>query len=319
MLKSLFRNVTKVLPGMSEGFTGEKAVSEDPWDDLYQSMEKKEILQGKVKGVEKDELLVDIGPIRGVIPHDEIGEPLPKRLTAFVGAPVAFKIKRIDRANEKVYLSRKEAISEMSRFTMRELKRDCGKLLDVQEQIEALLPEEEGAEVSEEDRVKIRELAVQARKVGPVYTGTVRVVVKEGAYMDIGGVPVFLPSYEISWGPVEDARELLRPGESFDVKIIRVDFDTHWMRASLKSLLPDPWEAISKRYVRDGIYAGIVTGNTKKGNLFVELEPGVTAVCPRLPLNNPSVGTAVRVRVGTVNKENRSIRGNIAGESRWVS
>ncbi len=320
MLKSLFRNVTKIAPGMSEGYTGEKAVSEDPWENIYQSMEKGEILQGKVRGVSPDgkDLYVDIGPITGVIPNEEIGEPQPKRLSVFVDGVVAFKIMRVDRPNKVAYLSRKEAITEMSRTTMRELKHDSEKLLEVLEQMDALKSKEEGAEIPEEDRAKLRELAAQARKIGPVRTGTVRAVMKDGAFLDIGGVPVYLPAHEITWGRVEDARELLRPGESFDVRIIRIDFETQWMRASLRALMPDPWENAAERYLKGGIYAGEVRRLTKNGNLIVELEPGVVAICQRLPLNNPSIGSTVRVKIGLVDKDKRYIRGFIAGESRWV-
>jgi len=319
MLKSLFRKITTVKPGMSEGYTGEKARNEDPWEELYAAQANKEILQGRVKGVEKDTLVIDIGTIRGVITEDEIGEPRPKRLTAFVGAPLAFKIKRIDRANNEVQLSRKEALTEMSQFTMKELKRDCAKLIEIQEQLALLYPEDRNADIPDENLPKIRELTAQARKEGPVRTGTVRTVVEEGAYLDVGGVSVFLPRYEINWARVEDAREYLQPGESFDIKIIRVDFETMWMRASLKALLPDPWETAHTRYVKGGIYAGEVQGTTQNGNLRVELEPGVIVICKYLPINNLEPGTTVRVRIALINKEGRIMIGNIAGESRWIS
>lgn len=319
MLKSLFRKVTTVRPGMSEGYTGEKTVGEDPWEKLYAAQANKEILQGKVKGVEKDTLVIDFGIIKGIISEDEVGEPRPKRLTAFIGAPLAFKVKRIDRANNEVYLSRKEALTEMSQFTMKELKHDCELLLGIQEQLTALYPEDKDAEVPDDELVKIRELSALLRKVGPVRTGTVRTVVEEGAYMDVGGVSVFLPRYEINWNRIEDAREYLQPGESFDVKIIRVDFDTQWVRASLKALMPDPWDTASTRYVKEGIYAGEIRRTTKNGNLLIELEPGVMVICRRLPMDNPETGTTVRVRIGSINKDARMMFGNIAGESRWVS
>lgn len=318
-LKSLFKNLRTVQKGQSEGFTGEKTLRiVTPWERLYEAMKNKEVLQGKVDGIKDGNLIIFLDGIKGIIKPDEIGEPRPKRLSVFVGAPVAFKVKACDRGSNEVYLSRKDAIETMSEYTWKELKRDCAKLLEIQEKLVKLQPKDKGKEVSLENRKTIRDLAVQARKAGPVRTGTVRSVVEDGAYLDIGGVSAYLPNYEISWDRVDDAREVLKPGESFEIKIIRVDFETGWMRGSVKSLLPNPWENVPDRYQKGGIYKGVVKRKARNGNLAVTLEPGVLAMCPPLTMQELEPGASVRVRISLVDPDKQYIRGMIAGENRWA-
>lgn len=317
------QNLKTVTPGVSEGYAGEKtAFVYDPWDDLYDAMQLKEIRQGKVSGVENNDVVIFIGNVKGIIPEDEIGEPRPKRLTALVGQEIAFKVVRCDRANNVAYLSRKAALEEMSAATWQELKRDCAPILEIQDKIRAITARDGelfAKELSPEDRRAIGELNARAREVGPKRTATVRTVFREGAYVDIGGVSAFLPAHEVSWGRVDDARDVLKPGMSFDVRVIRVNFDSGEVRVSLKALLPDPWETVEKRYARGGTYSGTFLRVTNNNNPVVELEPGVTAVCNRLPLQRLKKGDRVRVKVSFVDPGRRYIRGFISGEQRWVS
>ena len=315
MLKGLFRNLRIVKKGQSEGYTEKKPQEITPWERLYDALKNKEILQGKIDGTKDGNLMIFLDGITGIIKNEEIGEPRPKRLAVFVGAPIAFKVKACDRASNTVYLSRKEALETMSEYTWKELKHDCAKLIEVQEELFPL--QERDDDISVEERKTIHELAAKARRVGPVRTGTVRTVVEDGAFLDIGGVSTFLPHFEISWGEIEDAREVLTPGETFDVKIIRVDFETGWMRASVKSLLPDPWESVSGKYEKGGIYRGEVK-RTRNNNLVVQIEPGIVAICPPLPIQELEPGAAVRVRIIFIDADTRYIRGVIAGENRWA-
>lgn len=316
------RNIEAYTPGMSEGFTGKKTTFlRDAWDDLYDALQMKTILQGKVSGVEKDgekkeSIVVFIDNVKGIIIEEEIGESRPKHLGALIGSRINFKVKRCDRISNTVYLSRKDALDEMSSATWQELKRDTEPLLEIQKQIEDL---RNGEEITQETKRAIGELNSRARAVGPERTATVRAVFKEGAYVDIGGVSVFLPAHEMSWGKVEDAREIVRPGESFDVKIIRVDFDNANVRASLKATIQDPWDTVEQRYVKGNVYSGTVVRTTASGKLVIEIEPGVGVICERLPLQRLNKGVEVKVKIAYINPATRFIKGFLVGESRWVS
>lgn len=321
-----FKSLAKIQKGNSEGFSGQKTVfgEESNWAFLYEAAKKGEILQGIVSGFEEhnlngiktDSLVVFIDDIKGVIINDEIGEPKPKHLGALIGAPIAFKIKQCIRANNLVYLSRKDALEEMSGYTWEELKRSSSKLLLVQEEMNSLKGNA-NEELDAETKQKLKELSTKARQVGPIRTATVRNVIKEGAFVDIGGVSAFLPAYEMSWGRVDDAREVVKPGESFDVKVNRLDFDNAYIRVSLKALLSDPWEKID-RYQKGAIYSGVVKRISYNGRVIIELQPGVFASCRPLPMQVPEIGKEVKVRLDNINKEKRFMFGTITGTSKWA-
>ena len=313
--------------GMSEGFSGNKTLLDDSntWEFLYDAQRKNKIIQGSVRGVEPDRsggivrenLIIFIGSIKGVILPDEIGEPRPKYLSALIGAPVAFKVKQCARSQGVAYLSRKDALAEMAGATWEELKKSCEELVQVLDEMNALRPEE-GQEPTEEVRHRMQELGRKAIQVGPVRTATVRSVVKEGAYMDIGGVSAYLTVRDMSWGRVEDARELVRPGMSFDVRVTRVDFENAYVRVNLRTLLPDPWTHVQDRYKKDGRYNGVISRYTNNGKLVVELEPGISAICPTVSEQEYTIGDTVNVRLNIVNLEKRYITGVVTGLSRWV-
>ena len=128
---------------LAEGYTGEKKTfAQDPWPELYEAMRLGLIMQGKVSGIEKSggevNLVVFIGPIKGIIPEEEIGLAEGQRPQFAVGNTVAFKVKHCDRAAGIVYLSRKEAMDEMSSRTWQELKIEAKELIELSERLREL-------------------------------------------------------------------------------------------------------------------------------------------------------------------------------------
>jgi ribosomal protein S1 len=342
---------------LAEGYLGEKKVlAQDPWPELYDAMRLGLIMQGKVTGIEKNEdsrnLVVFMGPIKGIISQEESGLQENQILQGLVGTTVAFKVKHCDRSKGIVYLSRKEALEEMSSRTWQELKNDAKELIKLSEKVKELYAmlqpdkaeqpanaeeaentdknadnlkgideiedkdktEENGAssvkEISEDERKKIEqelsEIRVKMREVGPVRTCVVKYVTPYGAYVDIGGITGYIPRYEISWGYVEDARDYLQQGDAFDAKLINIS--DSGVTASIKLLLPDPWETAGTKYSKGGIYTGKVVKELTRG-MLIELEPGVTAFVPHLPFGNPYPGSEVLFKAGRIDTEKRRMSG----------
>lgn len=317
----------QVMRGMPEGYGEHVDFAVDPWEDLYEAFGSGGVRQAKVSGIEEVEvdgrrearLVLFFGPVKGVIPESEVGEPRPRKLGALVGTEVAFKVVRCDRKEGIAYLSRRAALEEMSAATWQELRRDCEELVKVQARLKEIFEASGGGELTPEAREEVRALLARAREVGPVRPCTVKVVVKDGAFVDIGGVSAYLPAREVSWGHVDDVRRVLKPGQSFSVRVIRVDFEGMSVRVSLRALLPDPWANVEGRYVRGGVYSGTVVRHTSKGNVLVELEPGVEVVCERLPLQKLKPGDRVKVKVGRIDVGRRFMRGYIVGSPVWAS
>jgi ribosomal protein S1 len=301
----------------AEGFTGEKKeFVRDPWPELYEALRTGEILQGRVLGmVEKDGktlFQVDLGSsIRGLIPEDEM-DPGKASNISFVGSVVAFKVKHCDRGAGVVYLSRKEAVDEMEERTWAALQRDGAEVIALWPEIKAVLEELNAArekgdmEGTRAAQAKLAELIRKGKEAGPVRTCSVRAVVAEGAYVDIGGVTAWLPRREISHAAVSDARELIQPGDSFDVKVYQINPDDRYVVVSLRAMLPDPWENIAQKYFEGGLYVGKVAREVARG-LLVELEPGLLCRVNMSTLGAPPIGSEVVVGIEKIDPEKRRI------------
>ncbi|MGI9862723.1 S1 RNA-binding domain-containing protein [Moorella naiadis] len=300
---------------LSEGYVGSKKQfeQEDRWEDLYIALRQKSILQGRVTGVEKNDLgdclVVALGNVKGLIPPEDMGDA-PKKLPAMVGSTVAFRVKAVDRNKGVAYLDRQGALENMASITWKELEEAAAELEPIHARIRELT--EELADTN--DEAKMREIRIErsrlweeAKSKGPVRTCTVRWAVKEGAYADVGGVIAFIPVRELGYGNAEDARDVVSPGDSFDVKVYVVDKENGVVRASVRATLENPYESAKHKYVKGGVYLGKIVRVTAKGYV-VEVEPGVELVAPFMPFNRPEVGTEVTVSVGYIGKYNLSGR-----------
>lgn len=124
--------------------------------------------------------------------------------------------------------------------------------------------------------------------VGMTVESSASRVYDNSVIVEFNGIEAYLPIYEISHGWVEEIFELIQPGDTFKVKIIELDQENNRVIVSIKELIPNPWPEAIKRYEKNGFYSGTVTGITRYG-IFIELEPGVNALCRHLKNNKFSV------------------------------
>ncbi len=313
-----------------EGYKGEKRdFAADPWPDLFDAMRRGHILQEDVMGLEridgKDALILSFGPAKGMIIDEEIGDNRPKSLTSFVGIPVAFKVINCDKVNGTVMLSRRAALETLSKDTWQDLKKEAGLLVELTEALDKV--EAEFATEKKKgsvDRARILELRKQRieiigriNEVSPVKTCTVRWVSRYRASVDIGGVMAELPAKELSRGLVLDAREIVAPGDSFDVKILKMYPDTGTVVVTLKPFLPDPWAVQPFKYQVGGLYRGRIVKEKERGNkkrLVVELEPGINAEMWKPEAGAPSVGAEVKVAIRRIKPDNHYIEANLVSQ-----
>ena len=110
---------------------------------------------------------------------------------------------------------------------------------------------------------------------GAVVRGRVVSVRDYGAFIDLGGgVQGLLHASEMGWSRVNDAAQMVAPGEEITVKVLRVDEATQKIALGLKQLTDDPWATVPMRYAVGQVHPGRVTRIAEFG-AFVELEPGV--------------------------------------------
>jgi len=154
-----------------------------------------------------------------------------------------------------------------------------------------------------------------AIEVGAEYQGVVRSLTDFGAFVDIGGVDGLVHVSELSWQRIRHPSEVVTVGDKISVYV--KDFDSEKKRISLgyKRAENDPYHNVEERFPVGSIVHGKVVRMFQFG-AFVELEPGVDALChvsqiSDVRLNKPedvlAEGMEVVARVLDVSNETRRI------------
>jgi small subunit ribosomal protein S1 len=197
------------------------------------------------------------------------------------GVPVEGKVERAVKAGFEVSIARQRAFCPMSQidvvrtedpevhvgrvYAFRIIEyRSGGRKFVVSRR--AVLEEEQKARADEVRRAIVP---------GAVVTGCVVSVRPFGAFVDLGGgVQGLLHVSEMGWSRVADVGQVVQPGESITVKVLRVDDANGRIALGLKQLSDDPWSAVPQTYAAGQVRRGRVTRLAEFG-AFVELEPGI--------------------------------------------
>ncbi|MFO0807295.1 MAG: S1 RNA-binding domain-containing protein [Gemmataceae bacterium] len=140
-------------------------------------------------------------------------------------------------------------------------------------------PEERNLVVSrrallERDKAEMAEKAWGTIAEGQIRKGVVRSVKEFGAFVDLGGIDGLIPMGELSWSRVKDAGEIVSPGQTVEVAVVRVDREKRKVSLSLRQLAASPWEKIAGEFPPRSLARGKVTRIADFG-AFVEVAPGI--------------------------------------------
>jgi ribosomal protein S1 len=157
-------------------------------------------------------------------------------------------------------------------------------------------PEERNLVVSrrallEKQRNELREKTWSELAEGQVRQGIVRSVRDFGAFVDLGGVDGLIHVSEMSWKRVTDPTEIVQPGQTVQVIVLKIDPETRKIGLGLKQLQSSPWDNIRQKFGMGQTVEGKVTRIMDFG-AFVELEPGVEGL---VHISELSRGKAWRV------------------------
>jgi small subunit ribosomal protein S1 len=140
-------------------------------------------------------------------------------------------------------------------------------------------PEERNLVVSRRDLLEKEREEARAKlwaelAEGQIREGIVRSVRDFGAFVDLGGVDGLLHISEMSWSRVQDASQVVQPGQAVKVIVLKLDRERRKVSLGLRQLTPSPWDSVDMNYPPNSIAKGKVTRLMDFG-AFVELEPGV--------------------------------------------
>ena len=113
-------------------------------------------------------------------------------------------------------------------------------------------------------------------QVGEVVNGVVKNLTDFGAFVELQeGVEGLIHISDMSWtGRIKHPSEVLRTGDSLEVKILDIDPRNKKISLGLKQVNPDPWEIVDITYPIGSITSGTVRKLQDYG-AFIELKDGI--------------------------------------------
>ncbi len=193
-------------------------------------------VEARVTATNKGGLAVDVNGIRGFMPISQVDLYRVDNAETFVNQRLLCLVTEVDPVEKNLVVSRR-ALMEKEREEQRE---------------------KTWAELAE----------------GQVRQGVVRSVRDFGAFVDVGGVDGLLHVSEMSWNRVDKASDIVAPGQSIKVVVLKIDRDKRKVGLGLRQLTPSPWDNIFDRYPPGAVVKGKVTRLADFG-AFVELEAAI--------------------------------------------
>jgi small subunit ribosomal protein S1 len=133
--------------------------------------------------------------------------------------------------------------------------------------------------------------------------------------VDLEGIDGLIHISEISWSHVNHPSEVLKIGETVQVKVLDIDRDRQRISLGLKQTQEDPWQTVLNSYGPGSSLSGKVTKVVAFG-AFVEIVPGVEGLVHISELAEHHVetpgevvqpGEEVRVKILEIDEERRRI------------
>ena len=255
----------------------EKADKMKVWNDIGKAFENNEPVLGRIASKIKGGLTVDIG-VKAFLPGSQVDVRPIRNLDRLVGEDFYFKIIKFNPRRGNVVLSRRVLL--------------------------------------EEERESRKEETLKVLEKGSVMEGIVKNITDYGAFIDLGGIDGLLHITDLSWGRMQHPSEILKVGETVNVKVLKFDKEKERVSLGMKQLSDDPWEAVPEKYPIGTLVDGEIVSITDYG-AFVKLEDGVEGLVHisemtwnrklRDPSKLVSVSDKVEARVLNIDKDNRRI------------
>lgn len=253
-----------------------KVDAEDAWDTLEEQYNNSVTITTEVKDVVKGGLVVDLG-VRGFIPASLVEDHFVESFEEYKGRTMDFKIVEMDKEKNRLILSHRAVIQE------------------------------EKSSKKEEILAGLHE--------GQVLEGTVQRIASFGAFVDLGGVDGLVHISQIAHGHIEKVSDVLKEGDTVEVKILAVDRDAERISLSIKDTLAGPWEGIEDKATKGAVLEGTVKRLVSYG-AFVEVFPGVEGLVHISRISHDHIGTPnevlsegqqVEVKVLDVNPDDKRL------------
>ena len=250
-------------------------VQKAQWDTI----EVGQVIEARCTGTNTGGLEMEVAGHPAFLPAGHVALHHVPDLTIYVGQKLPCQVMELDRARNRMVLSRREML--------------------------------------ESERAEARAKLLETLEPGQVLDAVVTRVQPFGAFADIGGMDGLIHVSEMSWQRVQDPNHLLKAGDHVAVQVLTVDTEHDPPRIALgmKQLTTDPMQTVLDGFTEGDIVEGKVTRLADFG-AFVELAEGVDGLVHISQLSNDhvkkvasvvQVGQAVSVKILEVDPASRRI------------
>jgi small subunit ribosomal protein S1 len=212
------------------------AMQVQSWERLRQAHQAHEAIKGRVVERIKGGLKVDLDGVPAFLPGSQIDVRPVRNLEGFLRQEIEIRVIKLNRKRGNVVVSRKAVLEEASG------KKKSETLANIEENV--------------------------------VLEGVVKNITDYGAFIDLGGIDGLLHIIDMSWGRIQSPTDIIKVGDTIQVKVLKFDREKERISLGYKQLLPDPWQSVSERFPKGAHVRGKVVSLTDYG-AFIEIEPGV--------------------------------------------
>jgi small subunit ribosomal protein S1 len=215
---------------------------------LYQVLEKKIPIKGKVIGWNKGGFHIVVDGVAAFCPRSEMEIGNPRDPKSYIDQEFDFLILKIQEKGRRIIVSRSSCLMA--------------------------------------ERTETQKTALKGLEIGAIVEGTVASTTDFGAFVDLNGVQGLVHISELSQRRVNKPEEVVQVGQTVKVKVLKLSQDKKRISLSIKALEPNPWNSILERYPGGSLTKGRVERTNRYG-AFIELEPGITGLLPTSGMSLP--------------------------------
>ena len=227
------------------------------WAQLNDAKIQGDTILAKVVSTVKGGVLVDIADLKGFIPSSQLRTGTP--FEGLVDTKIEVKVLEADPKKNKLILSQRQAVAEQ--------------------------------------RDQVVDNVLSSLEEGQIVSGNVVRITDFGAFVDINGIDGLLPISEISWQRIKHPSDVIKLGDTIEVKIIKIDHELKRISLSLKRMGENPWQQIEGQFEEGQTVKGTVNKVTTFG-AFINIFPGVEALLPVSEMSEEQVNPFNLYKVG---------------------
>lgn len=261
---------------------------------IKQVKEEEEMLEGIKQGQEfsvtctgsnKGGLTGQLGTYKVFVPAREIRSKYVNDLEKYVGKKLRLKLLEINTTKGKEIVASQRVIIE-----------------------------EEKEQKEKERAAKEAEFFANVH-VDDVVEGKVERVTAFGAFVSVNGFDCLARISDISWGTIDKVTDVLKIGQTYQFKVLRLDPEKKQAAIGYKQLQPHPWDLVGDKYVEGDVIHGKVVRIVPFG-AFVEVEKGIDGLVHVSQishefLENPTtaltIGQEIDAKILRLNPEERKM------------